>query len=339
MKIAILNIFNGVIERGSEIFVDEIALRLSRNHQVSVFQIGEEKDLKYKVYQIKGIPYCLHQQPIFSHKLINFFYTQIYYFWVFVFTLKCLFYLLKERFDWIIPVNGFPQALICRLIRFFCGGKILISGHAGIGVEDKLNILIGKPNIFVALTPLAFSWSKKYCLRRIYIPNGVDLNTFNPKVKPAYIPLKKPIVFCNSALLPYKRVDLVIKAVAYLSAVSLLLIGEGPLEKEITSLGKKLLGERFKLLTNIPHKEIASYYTLANVFTLPSMPVVAPDDLNRRKIIGNGGLYCDVTDIFSYAQTLKKAIKTNFGEKPRRQAEKFSWDIIVRQYEKLLEKS
>lgn len=343
MKIAFLNIYNGVVERGSEVFVKEMATKLTQKHKVSVYQIGKEEKAEYEVKQVKGISYILSQGFLYN-------------FWVLVFTLKCLSSLWQEKFDWIIPINGRFQVILCRILRFFRGGKILICGHAGIGFDDKFNILIGRPDIFVALTPTAFSWAKKYYSRIKYIPNGVDLTAFNPKVKSADISLKKPVVFCNSALLPYKRLNLVIKAVAQLPAVSLLIIGDGPLKKEITFLGQQLLGNRFRLLPAVPYKEIASYYTAANVFTLPSreseafglvyiealasnIPVVAPDDANRREIIGNGGLYCNVEDISSYAQALLKAINTDFGDKPRKQAEKYSWDIIIRQYEKILAES
>ena len=57
MKIAFLNIYNGKIERGSEVFVDNLANNLSRNHEVAVFQTGDKKSENYKITQITGIPF------------------------------------------------------------------------------------------------------------------------------------------------------------------------------------------------------------------------------------------------------------------------------------------
>ena len=66
------------------------------------------------------------------------------------------------------------------------------------------------------------------------------------------------------------------------------------------------------------------------------LPVVATDDENRREIIGDAGLFVDPENIEEYAQTLGKALKTDFGEKPRQQAKKFSWDKIASQYEQIM---
>ena len=90
-------------------------------------------------------------------------------------------------------------------------------------------------------------------------------------------------------------------------------------------------------------------YRGADVFTLPSwereafglvyleamasnLPVVAPDDESRREIIKDAGILVGVTDVDLYAKALKEAAEKNFGDKPRRQAEKFSWDKISKEY-------
>src|SRR4030043_118408 len=99
MKIAFLNIYNGLVERGSEVFVQEMANRLAGHHKVSVFQTGVNRGQKYTVKRITGIPLAPHQEnPGLKNKL--------YHFWVLLFTLKALPYLWRDRYDWIIPVNG-----------------------------------------------------------------------------------------------------------------------------------------------------------------------------------------------------------------------------------------
>lgn len=342
MKIAFLNIYNGVIERGSEVFVREIAAKLSQKHFVNIFQTGEKEKEKYKIQQISGIPF----KP----------YSLFYNFWVLIFTLKCLPYLWKEKYDWIIPINGRWQILICRFLRFLRGGKILISGHAGVGFEDRLNLVLGKPDIFVALTPTAFYWAKKiYPKGKIfYIPNGVDIERFSPNVSPQELGLPKPIILCVSALQSYKRVELLIRAVSQLPGVSLLVIGDGPLRENIISLGNKLLEKRFCLISYVPFDKIAHYYSSAQIFSLPSLeseafglvylealacnvPVVAPNYKNRKEIIGEGGVYFDPENINDYIRKLQEALEINFGREPRIQAEKFSWGKITQKYEEIME--
>ena len=65
------------------------------------------------------------------------------------------------------------------------------------------------------------------------------------------------------------------------------------------------------------------------------LPVVATDDPIRREIVGDAGLFVDPTDINAYAATLQKTLDTNWGNKPRKQAAKFSWDLIARKYHQL----
>ena len=93
-------------------------------------------------------------------------------------------------------------------------------------------------------------------------------------------------------------------------------------------------------------------YSRANVFTLASktyesfgivlveamasgLPVVATDDPIRREIVGDAGLFVDPTDTDAYAAAIEKALNTDWGNKPRKQAEKFDWDVIAKQYEDL----
>jgi len=53
MKIAFLNIYCGVINRGGETFTKELAGNLSGNNEVTVFQTGKSQgDEKYQVVEI-----------------------------------------------------------------------------------------------------------------------------------------------------------------------------------------------------------------------------------------------------------------------------------------------
>lgn len=357
MNIAILNIYNGQIERGLEIFVDNVSWELSQNHKVTIFQGGKKKPSATKnsqnnlSYQIIASRYVDSSSTIIA-KILRLCYLDLSSINILFFSLRCLPSLLKKNYDWIIPTNGGWQVVIIRIFRLFKKYRMLISGHAGVGFDDFVNIVFGKPDVFVALTPAALRWAKKITGQKIVeIPNGVDLVNFNPHITPQKVPLSSPIIFCNSALLPYKRVETLIDALKVAGVGSLLLIGDGPYRGRLVQKAQSLLPEnRFHHILSVPHDIIAGYYTASKVFTLPSepseafglvyleamacnIPVVAPDDENRRAIIEDAGLFVkDVCNPKEYAEIILQALKTDFADKPRKRAKSFSWYNVSQKY-------
>jgi glycosyltransferase involved in cell wall biosynthesis len=119
-------------------------------------------------------------------------------------------------------------------------------------------------------------------------------------------------------------------------------------------MGMRLLGkERFEI-KSVSYEKMDQIYNKASVLAFPSvpwesfgiviveamargLPVVASDDPIRREIVGSAGLLVDPTNTDEYAKALKKALGKNWGDAPRKQAEKFSWDNIAKQYEELFE--
>lgn len=351
-KIVFLSFYNGIVERGAETFVREVAQRLTRRFRVIVFQGGKKEGFeKYGVVRVS---------VKFSHKkdTSNSLWRKVYLdYWsrlIFGFSLRSLMKLVNERPEVIIAVNGGWQVVLCKLFTLIWGGKLIVSGQAGIGGDDWWN-LKWQPAMFIALSTKAKQWARRINkkVKSVYIPNGVDLNKFRPEVKKIELPIERPIILCAAALVTYKRVDLVIKAVAGLKQGSLLILGTGPWREKIDNLGKKLLGPRRYLRSIASYKEIEKYYATAAVFTLVSKPqeafanvvveamamnkpVIVNDDEVRREIVGESGFYVNPTDIKKYTEMLEKALVSSLGNKPRRQAAKFSWDKIARQYEKLL---
>jgi len=348
MKIAFLNIYQGIVSRGAENFAKEVSSRLARKHQVDVYsalgKITEEKARSQTPLTLFGK--ILYKFNLDAHSRR-----------VFWFTLSVLPDVVRKNYDWVIPVDGGWQTLILKLLRLIklAKFKILISGQAGIGRDDLRNLKMN-PDVFVALTRRAEEWANgvNSKIKVAYIPNGADLKKFNPKTKPTTIDLEKPIIICVAGLNPYKRVDLTIEAVSKLKEGSLLLLGDGPEKNRIDELGNKLLGDRRYLRTTVSYDDIDKYYASADLFTLVSesseafgsayieamacgLPVVATDDQMRHEIVGDAGLFVDPTNIDKYAGTLEQALKTDWGDKPRQQAEKFSWDKIAKEYEMVME--
>lgn len=307
MKIAILNKYQNKVARGAETFVVELSKRLSKNHQVDV---------------VSNINY---------------------------------FKLLKEKYDLIIPTNGRSQVVLVRKITWLTRSRMIVSGQSGMGWDDRIN-LYSFPDVFVALSSKALSWAKKVnpFVKSVYIPNGVDINKFKSKGDVFRFGMTGPIVLCVGAFTGQKRIDLAIRAVAKLNGVNLIVAGGGGnLRDEIYDLGIKELGKnRFRILS-VPFEKMPEVYRAADVLTLPSMssesfgnvlveamasglPVVATDDPIRREIVGEAGILVDPTDIDAYSKALKETLEKNWDNKPRKQAEKFSWDEIAEKYEELL---
>lgn len=336
MKIAFLNIYQGSVERGAETFVTELSKRLSKDNQVELIS-GNRLPPERK----KNVYWRLYLD---SNSLA-----------VAWFTLKSLGKILKNRYDIVIPQNGGWQPAFVRIITWLYGGKMVISGQSGIGWDDRNNLWCF-PNAFISLSTKALNWARKAMplVKSFYIPNGVDLQHFNPMGKKLVTKLKKPVILCVGAFTEQKRIDLVIKAVAKMNDASLLVVGSGGLESSLCKLGEELLGERFEL-TRAPYEDMPQVYRCANIFTLVSktsesfgnvfveamasgLPVVATNDPIRKEIVDDAGLFVNPENIEEYAKALETALKTNWDGKPRIQAENFSWDEIAKKYENLFQR-
>ena len=332
-----------------ETFAYEIAKRLTEKHKLTVFQAGHAVSKKFKVIEVKTFV----SPPKSSQGILGKFYLDWQSLKVLIFSLKILPKILNGKYDLIIPLNGGWQTLIFRIFSKITSAKILISGHAGIGSDDAFNLLL-RPDVFVALTKAEFDWAERLVpeVHKVIIPNGVDLAYFNPKVKPVNLSLVKPVVVCASALVPYKRVDLTIKAVAKTKNSSLLILGDGQLHGLIDTLGKRLLGKRYLRMV-VPYAQIPSYYRAANVFTLASkteafgisyveamacnLPVVTTADDSRTEIIGPAGILTNPDNIEQYTKDLELAAKTNYKNVPYMQALKFSWNKVAQRYSDLIQ--
>lgn len=242
--------------------------------------------------------------------------------------------------------------MILKILSKIVNFKILVSGHAGVGSDDAWNIFF-HPDVFVALTKSESDWAQRLSkeLRVVTIPNGVDLAKFHPKIKPKNINLEKPIVICSSALVPYKRLHLTIRAVAKAKNLSLLVLGDGQDKGQIDTLGKRLLGKRYMRLS-VPYDQTPAYYRTAKVFTLASeteafgisyvealacnLPVVTTNDESRAEIVGDAGILTDPVNIETYAKDLQIAANTNYRNIPYNQALKFSWNKVAHEYSKVV---
>lgn len=258
---------------------------------------------------------------------------------------------IRGNFDIVIPVNGRLQSFKASLGRVPGKYKLLITGHSGIGRDDIWNIVVCKPNVFVALTDAMAKWAESWAWgsKVVKIHNGVDLEKFTPVGEKLDLGLDRPIILSVGALVGYKNHDKVIRAVKENRQGSVLIVGDGPQRSKLENLGRELLGNRFKI-TNFDYNDMPKVYRSCNLFTLPSwsreafglvylealasgLGVVAPDDSSRREIVASGGLFVDINNLKEYAGAIKKALDTDWSKTARNQAEQFSWEEIAKKYE------
>lgn len=332
LKIAFINAYQGKVNRGAETFVSEVSDRLRERCKVEVLGGSMRSRKRWPfVWRFFIDPNGLS---------------------ILVFTIRKLPQIWSQKYDLIVPLNGGWQAVLVRIVTKLYGAKMVIVGQSGIGWDDRVN-LMSFPDQFVAISRKEMAWAKK-AIKAVpvtYIPNGVDLNKFKKSGKKLKLNLRGKIVLVVGALTKSKRIGLVIDAVSRLPNVNLLLVGDGEMKKDLITLGKSLLGERFEAMS-VPHKSTPAVYRSADLFVLvpkssesfgivyveamaTGLPVVATDDEQRREIVGKAGVLVDGVSSVSVGNAISTALNKNWGDAPRRQAEKFDWDKIAEQYFRL----
>jgi glycosyltransferase involved in cell wall biosynthesis len=267
--------------------------------------------------------------------------------------------LLADKPEVVLNFGGTASSRICRMLRHLRGTPFL---HSAQGMaQGRLELIHAsrRPDRYLATSLPNKEWieARAPWLKTRLLPNGVDCSLFTPDGEVASVPLPPPIVLFVGAIDPVKRPDLTIQAVARLNqdsdkngkGVSLLMIGDGRTRSRIEKLGKELLGERFHLFPSIPHEQLPAYFRASSIFTLasPAEPfgivfveamacnraAVAHRVEVQKWLIGEAGICCDCENAEEYAAALRRALDTDYGDRPRRQARQFEWADIVREYE------
>lgn len=116
----------------------------------------------------------------------------------------------------------------------------------------------------------------------IVIPNGVDHGKFFPVPQAAArkklnLPADKRVILSVGGLVPRKGFDVLINAFRRLAEKKeagdffLAIVGDGPLRGELEKLAASLgLGENIRLVGAIPHEQLNSWYSAADLFCLVS---------------------------------------------------------------------
>lgn len=341
MKLLFLNLYSGGIARGAESFAHELASKLSDKNEVK-FVGGNSTQISAHQFPKTGISKWINRKRFFidSAGLA-----------ILKFTLQQIKEINHFKPDWVIPLNGFWQVLILKILQPWFQYKILITGHSGPGWDERWNLYL-HPNYFIATTKPTLDWAKKTApLTQVrLIPYGIELSNFHNRTVPAELKkLPRPIYLCPAALVEYKRVDLAINAVAKLDKGSLVILGQGDLHPQLSDLAKALLPERY-VITHTEYKNVPDYFAAADCVTLPSMeqenspmvileslaankPCVVTDTPRNRWALEDAGLYVDPSNITQYVSQLRNALKTNI--QTTKPLQKFKWESVLEQYQQI----
>jgi len=337
MKVAFLSFYQQAMERGVENWLRELSQRFSQKLEVKVFSPPETRVVTLDYSSSFWRKLFLDSNSLAIFKFTQNIFSQL------------------KNYDVLVPLNGGWQTFLSKIAAKIYKKKLVLVGQTGLGYDERWNLL-WRPDLFVALTQSQAQWVRQYYSGPIkIIANAVDLNKFKPQGKKLNLKLKPPIILCAAALEKKEFFANLIRAVEQTNA-SLIMAGSGnpEKEKEVEDLAKKYLGKRF-LIKKFSYQQMPLLYRSVDLFVYPNpawesfgivfleamatnLSVIANDDPIRREIIGPAGLFVKPENYQSIAAAIKKALKTDWGGKPRNQAKKFSWDKIVFKYEKLFKK-
>ncbi|MEK7550196.1 MAG: glycosyltransferase family 4 protein [Patescibacteria group bacterium] len=243
------------------------------------------------------------------------------------------------NFDVVIPTNGHWQVFLCRLVTWVKGKPMVVFGHSGLGADDKWNLLCS-PDVFVAFSTYQKQWAEKFKLpwtKVVMIPHAVDIKRFTPaKTKPKRSPLSggKNIILFVGANTPSKRIELVKEAVEFIPDAEFLAVGKGnPIETSFNKMPE--IYKKADVFCFVPHPWEAFGLVFLEAMA-SNLPVVTTDDPIRREIVADAGIFVDSPkNPKELSEAIRKALKINWSDKPRGQAENFSWDKIRIKYEEL----
>ncbi len=202
------------------------------------------------------------------------------------------------------------------------------------------------------------------------IPNAVDIQRFHPGLDGTSIREKHglgddPFILFTGRLVPHKGHSTIIQALSLLPApTKLLIIGTGPMRPKLEDMIRRLgLEERVIFVGTVTEEELPLYYAATNVCVLPSIarleafgivgleamacgkPVILSDIPGVREVIEDGkqGYICPPMDPEAWAAAIEKLLDypvraKKMGERGhRRVIERFSWEKVARQVERVLE--
>jgi 1,2-diacylglycerol 3-alpha-glucosyltransferase len=200
----------------------------------------------------------------------------------------------------------------------------------------------------------------------IHIKPQLKLLTLSEKAalrRTLNLPEERPIILSVAAInQSHKRIDYLIHELAALPQPRpyLLLLGQQDTESpKVINLAQQRLGVNHFQVRTVSHTEIANYYQVADLFVLASLregfprvcieamsyglPCLVHDYETTRYILAEEGYFTDLTTAGNLTQLMLKVLpEMNNIEKyhlrHQRAYDHFSWDMLIPEYVKLIQK-
>lgn len=272
---------------GAEIHAYEIAKNLvKQGHKVDFIQLyGFPRKREFQQNTLLLYPSRWISAPV--SRLASCFYFRILWLYsFFVIPLICG-DLIKGKYD-ILHVHGFGYSSLlvsAVLVKKLVPCKIVCTLHNDLPrhIDRKLiKLLTPYVDEFVAVSrSIQKRWQALYGSKPLFIPNGVDVTRFNPRVDGSSIRKElgiesKFIVLSIGRLSSQKGLEYLIRAAAYLRKEGLdfvvLICGRGEQETWLKHLAENLrLKEIVRFQGFIPANLVPMYYAACDVFVLSSV--------------------------------------------------------------------
>lgn len=362
-RLYILSMYNGVVRRGVESWVSDIATELTRltNFEFDVFVIQGGQSVGTPPFHVRTVEQNAldrsGQQSMTDKAMrrVGWHASDCENREFLRRSVQLIVPELEDCFSIIMPMNGNVRYLK-RLLAQHSVDRSMVQivgvGHAGIPRD------VGHYDAFVALSDRdAFKLRGQSFPLTTTIPNGVHIAE-QPSVERAVVRVEKgfrhPIVLVVSALVPYKRVDLAMQAFAYLPQGSLWVVGEGPERSRLVELGRRIRSSNGALdvsfFGTVDRDQMAEIYDQADVFVhcadaseafgivileamARGLPVLVNDDPVRRALVPeqylmdprkSGDLAAKIQMMYQKRNRLRRdSIQA---------AARFDWTVVAQQY-------
>jgi glycosyltransferase involved in cell wall biosynthesis len=193
------------------------------------------------------------------------------------------------------------------------------------------------------------SLETNYHLCSEVIPTGVDTDFFSPNWQ--RMPNPRPRVLFVGSLRPFKGPQVVLDAAQRHPKADFTIVGDGLMAQELRTRAKSI--PNVTMRGALGRAAVREEYRSADIFLFPSswegsprvlleaaasgVPVVARRDYEPESVIDGqtGYLVADEDEMMKrLAQLIADAeLRRTFGQSARAHAERFSWDVITRQWE------
>jgi len=187
--------------------------------------------------------------------------------------------------------SPFPLAELSHLMYGSRGKKVVVTYHADISQtrwrvlmlvhKPILRRLLEKASCIITTSPAALEFStvlSPFSSKCRVIPLAIDLAKWRPvpaekvtKLKERFGLEDEKVILFVGRLIYYKGLDYLIAAMQRVNA-KLVIVGEGEYKNELKQKVNKLrLANKVTFAGKVPDEELPSYYSMADVFVLPSI--------------------------------------------------------------------